>query len=307
MMSRPTWQALCNEWLDDGGEFPAAEIAEAAITTIADAALVVSLLERQAQWLKDQLIEFGDVRALLVAFERIETTQAFMYLARHAMPHLLDIFEKISEKIPSDDDLLGYLLMLFSRFGTSEGWNAIVAASGDARLCNLWVWDGFIQWPREQDPIIPKLVKLLSPKSTEDTAAVASLFWLNQLARADQILTHPYDSPEGIQRLSEWLDAAAPLESRSVAGKAAASAIPFISASYRPALFELADQHPEMEVQLESAWAHAYLKEESGFTKLVSACEDDELAANAAAYLDDLNAGHLVPQELRRRLSDFQE
>ena len=44
MMSRPTWQALGNEWLDDGGEFPAAEISEASITTISDAALIVSLL-----------------------------------------------------------------------------------------------------------------------------------------------------------------------------------------------------------------------------------------------------------------------
>lgn len=305
-MSKPTWQTLGNDWLDEGGDFPAAEISEAQIVTGADAALVVSLVERQVQWLRKDLLELSDVRALLVTFERIETTQALMHLARHAMPYLLEVFELVSERIPSDDDLLGYLLMLFSRFGTAEGWAAIIAAAGDVRLCNVWVWDGFIQWPREHDPIIPQLVKSFSPRHTEDAAAVATVFWFNQLARADQILTHPYDSPEGIQRLTEWLDPELPPATRGVAGKAAASAIPFVSQSFRTALFELADEHPDADVRLEAAWAHAFLRHDNGFETLVNACEDDELAANAAAYLDDLDAGHMVPIELRRRLADFQ-
>jgi hypothetical protein len=110
-------------------------------------------------------------------------------------------------------------------------------------------------------------------------------------------MPHPFDTPQGIQRLRAWLINAD--ESEYSHAHSATAAIPFINDPNREELLGLAMEHPDAEVQIEAAWAAGKLGCEEGLRRLPDFCRDFKHAQIAKQYLSELGREDLIPSEAK--------
>ena len=108
---------------------------------------------------------------------------------------------------------------------------------------------------------------------------------------------HPFDTPEGHSRLTAFL--ADPDPQNVSYAISSINAAPFVSADVQRKLFDLADQHADRALRLESAWAQAKVGLEQGKLALLESTLLPQWSAKAVAYLDELGHADLVPQAAR--------
>jgi len=110
-------------------------------------------------------------------------------------------------------------------------------------------------------------------------------------------MPHPFDSPEGVQRLRAWLTTAD--EGEYSYAHSATAAMPFLSEPGREELLGLAMKHPDIGVQIETAWAAAKLGQEEGLHRLAAFCRNINHSHTARRYLGELGREDLVPSEAK--------
>lgn len=105
---------------------------------------------------------------------------------------------------------------------------------------------------------------------------------------------HLFNNPEGMEILSNYLSSDNIQEfSHAVASTVA---IPFLDDTLeRGKLLDLANEHPFIEVSLESAWAGSKLGYNSSINKLVDFASDYHYAHKAVEYLNELGLDDLIP------------
>jgi len=115
---------------------------------------------------------------------------------------------------------------------------------------------------------------------------VALLDMANTLAREHDLLPHLFDTSEGHERLRALLTDTN--ENFFFRAHSATASLPFLK-DPRP-LFALADEHPDLPVRMEAAWARAWLGESAGLERLVEWAQDPMTRYSAVRYLEELGA-----------------
>jgi hypothetical protein len=145
----------------------------------------------------------------------------------------------------------------------------------------------------ERHPHGPRMIELLRDPLPEGFSAVLTLDLANALARQNRLQRHPFNSPTGIAKLEAWLTSKDGGEF-SYAHSAAAS-LPFLAEPARGRLAALAMDHVDPKVQLEAAWASAYLGSDAGLRFLIRMTENVQVSLMAQRYLHELGRAELIP------------
>jgi hypothetical protein len=109
---------------------------------------------------------------------------------------------------------------------------------------------------------------------------------------------HPYDNPEGAERLSEWLEHPTGGEDRDPSAFAAAVSLAFVSESTRSSeLVEKALNHPDKDIALEAGWADLKTGGDGkGLELLKKTCLDPIWSETAKGYLRELEREDAIPE-----------
>ena len=236
-----------------------------------------------------------DYRELVGLYQSVLETDAFQQLTRRGIPLLIEAYDA---RLPTADEREGDLLTtlrIFARYGDEDGLDRVVTAATNPALCDGYLWPAVFDELKETDPILPQLIRRLAKPLPDGFARVAYLDWTNRLTRKAAITKHPFNTPAGIEILRAWLISRDD-DDFSFAHSATA-AIPFLSEPARAELLVLAQNHPDIEVRMEAAWAAARRGNAAGREFLVRQCLDFKTSMAARNFLIELDAEKSIPPE----------
>ena len=197
------------------------------------------------------------------------------------------------------DQVSGLLsvLRMFVAYGYAPAFPAIGEASRDPVYCSDYRWVSIFNNADKDDPDALKLNRLLAEPLPDGFARIAYLDWSNQWCIESTLGSHPFDSDAGVAALEEMLGECD--EEKNSHATSAACAVAFLTHSRRDFLLELARNHEDPNVRLESAWAAARLKIPDGIRDLSQATLDWRMGATARRYMEELGLGDEIPPSAR--------
>lgn len=276
---------LCDE-LSELGEYEIASLADAEALTHALSEYVRRNLDSD-----DAMDAFPELVRL---FQSVTSVEAYRHLALKGIPLLIEAYDAhLSGPGECESDLL-FALKIFARYGTEEGLERVINAAFSVALQDGYLWAVIFEQLGDSDPLIPSLIRRLTDPLPDGFVCIALLDWVNRLAREKVISVHPFNTKDGIAHLRAWLTSSD--EDQFSSAHAAAAALPFISDPPRSELLALAMDHPDIGVQMEGAWASAFLGSESGIKFLGRLCLDRNLAIRARTYLCELKRLDAIPE-----------
>jgi hypothetical protein len=236
--------------------------------------------------------------ALATLFQEIEgrNCAAFEVLQARGIPELLRLFDEIKAR-PEEDktDALLFLLKILALYGTVNGTLKIVEAARLPIKPDGYMWSVVLRLFSARHPEKELLFGSLQEPLPEGFIAVSLLDAANAVLIEGDSLAHPFDTPQGRQRLQDWLSDANP-DKFSYAHSATA-ALPFISNPGRDGLLDLALKHPDRGVQIEAAWASAKLGNDDAIHRLAEYCLDYKTSDTAKRYLAELKREDAIPPQ----------
>jgi hypothetical protein len=168
----------------------------------------------------------------------------------------------------------------------------------DVRHNDNYLWEvTFKVYSRCKPEVQLAVVESLRDPLPRQFMGVAYLDFVNQLAIANTVTQHPFDTLEGKARLRSWLSDP-DLDNASYAQSATVS-LPFISEPERSELLALAQEFNSPLVQIETAWTMAKLGDERGIEKLQEFAANPNYAERAQSYLQEfgVEAAVLPPDD----------
>ena len=271
------------------------ELGDYEISSLADAEILTIGLAEFAKRSMNNEETFSAFSELTRLFQSVTSIEAFRYLTLKGIPHLIEAYDaRMVDPGEFESDLL-FALKIFARYGTEEGLNRVVDAAFSGALNDGYLWGVIFEQLGDSDPLIPSMIGRLSNPLPDRFACVAFLDWVNRLAREGVISSHPFNSPSGIERLRTWLTDER--EDHFTHAHSATAALPFISDPPRSEFLALAMDHPDINVQMEAAWASGRLGSDAGVKFLSRLCLDRNLSVAARTYLEDLDREDAVPDE----------
>ncbi|MGB0583349.1 MAG: HEAT repeat domain-containing protein, partial [Limisphaerales bacterium] len=237
---------------------------------------------------------FSNCRTLVAFFETAETQVSWDEMGISGLPELRRLLREGLELPENRESDLFYLMEILAWYEFEEDVSRIaqIVRSGFAPEDHRWssVFGRYDEDSGEWKRFIDSLRNPL-PKGF---VGIAFLDAANDLAFADVLKKHPFDSTEGVAKLQGWLsDTNA--ENYSYAYSSAVT-LAYLSPENRDALVKIAEKHPDMEVQLECAWALAKVGEEIGIRRLVDWTLDVNRSATARQYLEELKLVARIPK-----------
>lgn len=276
-----------SEELSELGEYEISTLADAEALTRAMAEFVTRAVEND-----EGISAFPELVRL---FQSVTAAEAYRHLAVKGIPLLIEAYDaRLIDPGECDGDLL-FALKIFARYGTEEGLDRVVNAAYSMALQDGYLWAVIFQQLGDSDPLIPQLIRRLSSPLPDGFACVALLDWVNRLARDRVITVHPFNTPEGAEKLRGWLVSSD--EDEFSYAHAAAASLPFVSDPPRSEMLALAMDHPDIGVQMEAAWASAHLGSDAGVKFLARLTLDRDLAITARTYLQELKRQDAIPEE----------
>jgi hypothetical protein len=294
-------------WIGSGEHFP--EVRGHDLTTVAEAAALCRAVASPNIYVAgrfDKLALFD----LMSCFQASENRETTFYLRDHGLPVLREILSSAlreakpdsskPESIEAQERRKAHLFVVKVLCAYQQRGDAalIVQAARDPDLTEGYLWDTIFQMIAERHPEAAEICGRLADPLLNGGAGMPYLDFANDLAREGIIDKHPFDSTEGVSRLSAFLTERD--EENYGVAIWATSSIPFLDPGGRETLLDLAGQHPDALVRLEAAWASAKLGQESGRARLVAFCHEPPYLQRAARYLDELGLEDLIPPETRQ-------
>lgn len=299
-------QKALTQGMDDGADL-AQEIYELGEYALADVEDCQALQEAIEAWDASRGTAtprgFEELQALSGLLQDVSSHEAYEYIRDETLPKLVEIFRREATPTARDQDLaeLLFLLKLLAMFQSDEGIECLIEAVQSGFGSEEYLWEVIFQIFCDADhPAREYVANALREPLPRGFAAVTYLDFVNTLAREELLESHPFDTPEGLALLNEWL---LDPDRFSYAHSAAAS-LPFLFSPERDSLMALAMEHVDSAVQLESAWASARLGGEGGVKLLARFAQDLPHAATAIEYLHELGRDDAIPESSRE--PDFQ-
>ncbi len=286
------------------------QVSSETVSTAAEAELVVQLLKLFPLPGSDrnERVFTSPLHHVVAWMQGAEDEQVRAVFKAFGAPELLRLFDDGIRSAEGKDDIfvkndLLFVLKVICLYAPSGGLERLRIAAHSPLLAEGFLWSvifGMVE--HETHPWQVDLIEALRAPLPGGHAGVAYLDLANSASRSRKLTNHPFDTPAGHDRLKKWL-ADSDEDSYSYAHSAAA-AIPFMSEHARATLEALASSHPSRDVQLEAAWAAAFLGKESGIAILQEACSDPRCASAAMRYLREVGREDRIPVHTRSR--DFQ-
>jgi hypothetical protein len=270
---------------------------DAAITSKHDAAAVVDALRHvpRVPQRPEERYRTSPLQTLIALFQDVEDERAAEVLRESGAPELVRIFRASFPPHEDDHDDLLFLLKILMMYRVAEAAELVVQAARHPATCDAFLWS-VVLGQLEGDPALAdEVVAGLTEPLPEGFAGVAFLDLANQRARDGHTLPHPFDTAPGLQRLEAYL--ADPSPEHASYAHSAAAAIPFLRTPARQRLLDLAAQHRDPAVRLESHWAAATLGDERAVAALAEASRDPRQGTRALAYLEELGRLDAAPPE----------
>ena len=278
------------------------DLDETPVTTRGEARLICKILGT-LRWSDDYREVESRLYPLVALFQDAETEAAIETLGREGIPLLCNVYDEL-ESVDDDEvvDELLFLLKILAMYRTEEGADRVICAAKKPLQPEAYMWSMILGQFDEDHPYSEKVWNSLSDPLPDAFLAVGLLDSANRAAIAGAEFHHPFDSEEGTRRLHDWLTSKK--EEEYSYAHSATAALPFISKPARDQLLPLAMDHPEVEIQMEAAWASAKLGSNSGVKMLARFCEDVKYSQRACRYLDELELEEAIPESARDE--DFQ-
>lgn len=289
-------RAILKKWSQEGGKLSSmlGDHEGNDLVTTEDAQAVIMALKSAS--LTNQLSKgtmINSFYSLASFFQQIDSDEAYEELLEHGLPELRRLVTE-GLKVPEhrETDLL-YALKIFALYGQQEDVKRIVDVAHSGFQSDHYMWKTVLSQFDEDHANWRTLFDGLRDPLPEGFIAMAFLDVANELALAEELKRHPFDSAAGVKRLRHWLANKDP-EEFSYAHSSTV-ALPFLNAEHRKQLMPLAAKHPDEDVQLESAWAAAKAGDADGGVRLATWALDVNHRQVACEYLEELGLAEQIP------------
>jgi hypothetical protein len=298
--SRPTpLQLALERGMQPGGDLSDEldNLGEISIESQADAEAVCGVLRQLAL---DETGAGGNsaLHAIVGLFQAVDGPDcpAFPVMAERGIPLLVEIVNtSLENQATHDPDDILFALKILAMYGTSEGTDAVICAAQLPFQPDAFMWSVIFQAYSNDHPERERLFDELSDPLPTDFAAVSLLDSANAAFLAGAEGRHPFDSAAGIQQLEQWL--ADKNEEHFSYAVSTTAGLPFLKHPGRDALLARAFDHADADVQMEAAWAAAWLGRDAGVRWLARACLDVNQSDKAKRYLVELEREDAIPPE----------
>jgi hypothetical protein len=233
------------------------------------------------------------LHVLIGLFQSVESREAFDVLRAEGVPRLLKVFDDRLASGAGDPGELLFLLKVAAMYRVEAVVERVVSAVRRPVEPDSLMWALIFGVFDEDHPYRLRLFHALRDPVPRGLVGVAYLDLANAVLREGHVSSHPFDTPEGKARLSEFLTAAEPASRAN----SATLALPFIGRPDRDGLLALATDHPCVDVALEAGRLAGKLGSDSALRFLSRACLDPRSSKAAVAHLNELGQGGLIPAE----------
>lgn len=260
---------------------------------------------------EDLTSPFHDIVGL---FQQPTVKEAALTLRAEALPALLRLYDarlrEWRKASPREgyDSAAGELLFALKIFAMYRGEQALQRIIDAARIpldADSYMWSAVLSALVKSEPeAATRVAAALREPLPPGFIAVALLDMANTLAREHGVTSHPFDTDPGRELLRAWLTDKGP-DSVSYAISAAAS-LPFLTGSRE--LLTLAQEHTDVAVRMEAAWAAARGGEPLALARLQDWSKDPKTRKRAVTYLKELGSQPApVSEEERPQLDAMAE
>lgn len=270
------------------------EVRDENVASSEEARLICELLAMTP----DERPEDGDdgwpLHQITAFFQQVESQEAFDVLQRDGVPVLCQIFDQRSDwdDFRTESDL-HFVLKILAMYRSEVGSEYVVKAAKIPFKPDGYLWEVILRQFDEEHPYSIRVMRELSEPLPQGFLGVALLDAANRLALSEIEFRHPFDSDEGMTRLTAWLRSQN--EDKFSYAVSATASLPFLSHPGTHDLLALALDHVDIDVQIEGAWAAVKMNNANGEKLLQRWCEDPRYSARAVQYLEDLGLSDSVP------------
>lgn len=228
-------------------------------------------------------------------FQQVETQEAFDALSQDGLPRLrMWVRDSLDGRDVRVDDVM-FIMKILAMYHQREDVDLIAEAARKPIDPDSFMWSIIFGAFDKEHPHAMSMIQALRDPLPTKFILVSYLDMSNGLAIGGVLDQHPFNSPAGRMQLDAWLRDTNQ-EHFSYAHSATA-ALPFVDASSRADLLNVAIAHPDPSVRMEAAWAQAKTGDLTGVERLLKYCLDPQHSHTARQYLDELGHTDKVPPE----------
>jgi hypothetical protein len=216
------------------------------------------------------------------------------YLQQHGLPHLAPLFDQMN--VVDGHSATHCALLIFKMFALYQwqpGIDRMIEAARMPFNADDYMWKVILQSFSRKHPFRDYVYDALADPLPPGFIAVSLLDSANITLLAGETIKHPFDTPQGVNRLRELLRNPDPKYYSY--GHSASTALPFISEPARSELLELAMDHPDIVVSMAAAWAAAKIGQGRGLACLARYAANLNTSRRACQYLTDLKRSDAIP------------
>jgi hypothetical protein len=280
------------------------ELGDYTVSLRGDAEAICDALAKIEFAKSEQEAVSSNLDALTALFQDVDApdSEGFLILREQGLTHLLRIVDASLQRPDANDGDLVFVLKILAMYGTHEGAKRVVAAARKPIDTDAYLWSIVLRQFSADHPERDYVLRELANPLPSGFLGMALLDTANQRALEGGRHRHPYDTDAGVERLKGWLSDRD--EDHFSYAVSATAALPFLKHPRCRELFAIAEQHPDVQVRMESAWALAKCGDRAGIDRLAKLCLDPNHSARAQQYLEELGQEQAIPAAARD--PDFQ-
>jgi hypothetical protein len=148
------------------------------------------------------------VYALAVLFQQLDEEKgdaALDKLQDQGIPELVRLYDEMKNSADGITDHTLFVLKILGMYGTVDGTLRIIEAARAPLKPDAYMWTVILNAFGSEHPEKSLLFESLSDPLPDGFIAVSLLDAANAVARGDEGFIHPFDTPQGKEKLRAWL------------------------------------------------------------------------------------------------------